>query len=489
MRQRNVPLRGESGFSLIELMMASFLLVVGVLATMTMMDGANARIVENRTREAATNLGREIAEAARAVPYPEIADASLETALRAQPGLADGSAADGWQVVRRGTSFTITLDSCIVDDANPRDGLGVHPPGSDFCDTASGTEDVNPDDYRRVTIQVQRIRPGGRRPVTVRQSAVINNPGSAFAPSVRSLSPSSPVLTPPYRVTTTTTTAITFNATVTPRANYVNWFVDNIKQPTAPVRGTADDWAFTWQIPAGVPDGVYLIGAQGFSANDQSGAAKAVTVTLNRFRPTPPANLAGGRNGLFLEFEWSPSPDRDIVGYRVYRVAGSTPATTDPVVCSTTPTDAAPTSCRIADIAGNNNYYVVAVAPACCGAATTAREESQRPTMTNTLRVQMNQPPNPPRNVSGVRTSDRGSDIVTLTWQMPVTPVGGESSDSLRYYRIYRNGVTYGQRYATVAPDQLTFVDTKPGTTTQRYWVVAVDSGMAESMPVGGLDL
>ncbi len=49
-------------------------------------------------------------------------------------------------------------------------------------------------------------------------------------------------------------------------------------------------------------------------------------MVLNRYAPEQPQDLVGGRNPLwgpsFAEFEWAPNPERDVLGYRVYRLAG-----------------------------------------------------------------------------------------------------------------------------------------------------------------------
>jgi Tfp pilus assembly protein PilV len=483
MRQRIVPSScDERGFSLVELMVASLVLVTGVLATMTMIDGANRRITETRGREAATNLAREVIEATRAIPYPEITPETLETLLKAQPGLADASSAAGWNIVRRNATYTVTATSCMIDDDDPRDGLGDHTGLGTFCadSLAQGTVDRNADDYKRVSIEVSRVK--GTQRTAVKQAAVINNPGSQFAPSVRTLTPTVPALASPYTVTTPATTSITFTARVTPRASYVDWFVDNIKQVGGATRGTVDDWTFNWPIPSSVVDGLYLIGAQGFSSSDQSGTEKAISIVLNRFRPARPATFRGGRNGaLGLEFEWSPSPDRDVVGYRVYRVVGTAPATTDTLVCSTATTDPLPTSCRAADVAGDRNYYVVAIAPACCGVAPPTREESVRPTQAQTLLVTANVRPNPPQSLTAVRTNNGVSEVVTLTWQAPAAPAGGEASDTIQYYRIYRDGTAIANRYGEAGAAALTFADSGAGTADHHYWVTTVDTHLAES--------
>jgi Tfp pilus assembly protein PilV len=476
--------RREDGFTMMEVMAAALILVVGILGTLAMLDGANSRVTSNRAREAATNLAREVIEASRAVPYPEIAPDTVESLLQEQPGLADARPAAGWNVERRGSVFTVSATSCIMDDDDPRDGTGDHTGLGTFCANSpgGGTVDRNPDDYKRVSIRVEWESRG--RTVAVDQTAVINNPGSAFAPSVRALRPTTPALLAPYTVLNATTTAITFTANITPRAAQAEWFVDGIKMG-APARTVGDDWTFTWSIGPTVPDGIYLISVRGYNSAEQSGNAKAISVKLNRYKPALPAGLAAGRNGsVGLEFEWSAAPDRDITGYRVYRMVGTAAATSDTLICSTLVTDALPTSCTAPDSSsGDRRYYVVAVAPTCCGGS--GSEESVRPTAAQTVLVSANVAPNPPQLLTGVSANG----VVKLTWQPPQAPAAGETADTLRLYRVYRDGKDIGSRYGRVAADAVSFVDAEPGTGGHKYWVTAVDSHMAESAYAGEVQL
>lgn len=478
-------LRSQEGFSLIELMAAALVLVVGMLGTLTLVSGANKRIVENRAREAATNLAREVAEGARAVPYPDVTPASIAEYIMLQPGLADSSSAAGWQVERRDMLFTITVDSCIMDETS--DGIGDHTAtvGTFCANSPSGATtpaDLNPDDYKRVSIDVTRV--GSPNPAVVKQTAVVNNPGSAFAPSVRSLTASG--YTTPYRVISTPTAGqtMTFNALVTPRAAYVPWTVDNVTQGNAS-GPSIDNWTFQWPIGPTVPDGVYLIGAKGFNAQDQTGSSKSVSVTLNRYPPKAPVTFAAGRNGAFgTEFEWSGSTDRDVTGYRVYRMLGASPATSDELVCATSATDANPLTCVASTPSGDHRYYVVAVAPTCCGGIG-QQESTPRPTSGQTVLVTSNIEPNPPENLTGARVNG----VVTLTWDAPIAPEGGEAGDSVAFYRIYRDGLAIANRFGRADPDEFNFVDAEPTVVTHQYWVTAVDSHLRESTPVGGMAL
>lgn len=479
MRRR---LAAEDGFTLYEVMTAALVLVVGMLGTLTMVSGANKRITENRTREAATNLAREVVEGARAVAYPDITPDRIESLIQQQPALADSSTAAGWNVVRRGTSYTVKVDSCIFDDDNPQDGVGDHTGAGVYCSNSptavTNPPDLNPDDYKRVSVKITYRRLN--REETVRQTAIINNPGSAFAPTVRTLTPTG--LTAPYKITNPATSSQAFTALVTPRAKYVQWFVDNVKQGNAS-GPSIDTWSFTWTFGAGLSDGVYLIGARGFNALDQSGADKTISVTLNRYPPARPTAFSAGRNGSFgLEFDWIAAPDRDITAYRVYRMVGSSPAVSDQLMCTKAVTASLPTSCVTSDVSGDQRYYVVAVAPARTG---TGSEESTRPTTAQTVLVTTNVAPNPPKAFSATRLDD----VVSLTWSAPDAPAGGEAGDSVAFYRIYRDGTSLGDRYGRVDPGTLAFDDATTGGVKHKYWITSVDTRLRESPMVGPVEL
>src|SRR5204863_6008214 len=59
----------EAGFTLIEVMVAIFILLLGVLGSAQLANTANKLTLNSKQREGATNLAREIIEAARGVDY------------------------------------------------------------------------------------------------------------------------------------------------------------------------------------------------------------------------------------------------------------------------------------------------------------------------------------------------------------------------------------------------------------------------------------
>jgi type II secretory pathway pseudopilin PulG len=116
--------------TIVELLVAIVLLCVGVLGTIALIDGANAKAGLTSTREAATALTRHVLEASRIVPYHRLQQSSLPAALQELEDLSDQSSASGWNVRRRQVTFTLAVTVCTVDD--PTDGGGAHS-GSDFC--------------------------------------------------------------------------------------------------------------------------------------------------------------------------------------------------------------------------------------------------------------------------------------------------------------------------------------------------------------------
>jgi Tfp pilus assembly protein PilV len=476
-------LASENGFTLVELMVAALVLVVGVLGVVTLFDHANTATSRTKHREAAISLARELIEASRAVPYPNLTPAEFGVNLRGQPGLADLETGGTWTVQRRNTVYTIVASVCSVDDNTiTSDGLGDHTGGS-YCPgqpevAAAAQTDKNPDDYKRVAIDV--TWPDGNATRTVRQEAVINNPGSAFAPAIKTLT-----MTPASPVTSAGTTTLALAATTNIRATRVMWSIDNVDQTPATTTNNLN-WAFSWNLgsypTAGwAEDGTYLINTQAFDEAGETGAGRLLTVVLNRYQPRKPTGFRGGRSVWGAEFEWAPNAERDILAYKVYRVVegASVPTASDEVICEKSVEDVAPTYCLDpAPTTSAKYYYVVAVAPARVGTGT---EESPRPTaLAQTLKVNpSSSPPATPGNLQAV-TDSAGTK---LTWTAP-------ADTDLHYYRIYRDGVAYADRYdRTGSAAQLTYTDSNPGSGGHTYHVSAVDLDMAESPLSPGVTL
>ena len=289
---------GSAGFTLLEVMFAATLLVVGMVGLLGLLDAANAGTARVRALEGATTLARQVTEAARSVPYSELTPQTIEASLQRRPGLEDQSAGLDWTIERRGFRYTVTAAACTADD--PADGTGAHPAGV-FCPGAGpdGTADRNPDDYKRVRVDVSWDSGSSVR--RVRQVALISNPGSFGGPSITDLTLVSPTSSP----VTSEVPEIGLAATTSSPATSVTWSVDGVVQTTA--NGSSTSWWFAWPVSE-LGDGTHLVSAQAFDLGGLSGAMRSLTITLNRFRASAPTGLAGGRNGSMVEFEWLPNP-------------------------------------------------------------------------------------------------------------------------------------------------------------------------------------
>ena len=127
----------ESGMSIVEVMVAALVLVVGILGVLTMLDTANGATSKNLAREQANTLARDVVERAHQIPYASLATPTAAATFRqALPDGPASAAADGsWTMTRRGTAYTVSIQSCKVDD--PSDGSGRT--DNTFCPAGGGT--------------------------------------------------------------------------------------------------------------------------------------------------------------------------------------------------------------------------------------------------------------------------------------------------------------------------------------------------------------
>jgi prepilin-type N-terminal cleavage/methylation domain-containing protein len=372
-------LRTDTGFTIVEVMVAIVILLVGVLGSVKLVDQAQLGSSATKARVGATNLARQLIDNARNMPYDslrgtvdssDVPSGPLTTAYKALPGLADAvPASASYQLIRRGTTYTVRTTACIIDD--PKDGsrsdnslAGLCPDSLQPAIPASPSADSNPDDFRRVQVQIwwdTRNRPhhgasdpGGDDCVNgtqcITETGLIPNP--QLGPRITNVvpSPTGPAENP---ATGTVANPITFAITTT-LADSVNWSIDDghsSGQATNSSGGTS--WTVTWtpgstDCTTGLVDGPYTLSLQGIR-NALPGNLFATQYTLNRCIPQAPTGLIGGRdtrigagggasaNGI-ADLQWTQNPERDIVGYRVYRVVG-TPDSSIGVATGTTTGD------------------------------------------------------------------------------------------------------------------------------------------------------
>ncbi len=455
-------LRDQRGFTLIEVLVAMLILTGGVLGTVALIDGANASTSFTKGRVGATNLARELTETARTIDYDTLTTATLAGGLQASPGLVDSKpATSGWQLERRGITYTVVASACIFDDAT--DKTGSH--DATFCSNSATSPlgDTNPDDYRRVTFDVTWQSRG--EPGKVSQSSLITNPSGGLGPSILEI-------VGPDTWIVETTQSLDYLVKSTPAAT-VRWSADD-GTSGGNATGGPTEWPFTWQLgtkgawtcpntPEWLVDGAYVLTAQAFDVRGIPGDLKTKTVTLDRSAPAPPCGLKGGLNGVRFELEWSRNPERDIKGYEVYRRKVGL-ETADPIVCNlTTKTECVDKNPLPVGVLVN--YYVVAIDAGLKGRGQSADLAFLPST---------NLAPLPPGQLTG--SIEDGQPVLRWT-------AATDADGTIAFYRIYRDGIALENRYGATSGPQLSFTD--KGATGHTYWVTAVDDKFAESLPVG----
>lgn len=464
--------RNAHGFTLVEVMVAICVLLVGVLGTVALSTGAARSTNINKAREEGTNVARDVIEAAHVFQYSSISQATIYTQLQAQAGLSDHDATPGYQIYRRRITYTVVVSVCTFDD--PKDGMGPH--DSNYCSDVggAGTVDANSSDYKRVTVQVSWTDFRGNESVT--QSTVLRN--NSRGPSITSMDTSSPSGNP--AITSGTAAGFTFNTSLVPAKAL--WYLDGAYRAdlTSGISGSGTGpYTFSWSLgtacaSTSVVDGTYFVGVQAYDSSDASPGQRSLTVTVNRCAPSQVQNLLGGRNPLFsnqVELNWDDNPEDDVVGYYVYRgISGATPTKIASGPCSglitvsncTEPNPSSGTALV---------YYVRAVDR---DPANTLREGAAS---ANLSVPASNTAPGVP-SIASAGTSG------TIYWSQTTDPNSGDSVD---YYRVYRDGTGLANRYDVIdnvpypGTTYVLWTDPNTGGTTHTYRVTAVDTHAAES--------
>ena len=449
----------ERGFTIVEVMVAVVVLLVGALGTLAMLDTANKRGRSAADRQTATALTRQVLEAAKSIPYRDVAPATIVSTLREDEAIA-GISDNPWQIERDGTTFRVRADVCYLDE--PADGLGSRASGH-FCHGIghAGGTDGNAIDYKRVTVTTSWSNSAGTG--NSRQSTLISARGGIDAPGVLSVTLTSPTASP---ITDPLVGSASFAVTTTEDARAVIWSLDGAQQDTAIGSGSA--WTFSWQLPP--EDGVYDVSAQAFDRAGLGGEVRSATVVINRFAPAAPANMLAARNNGVVEARWSASRERDVIGYRVYRQAAGTVEVACDFTAETTCVDPNPPPRTTAPL----DYWVVPI---------DLDPQDQRREGDPSERVDVNapnSPPNPPIDLILAKDVDGNS---VLQWTAASVP--DPDGDPIDAYVIYRDGTSIADRYDQVAGTATTFVDYATNGLTHQYWVAAVDSRLTESSLLG----
>jgi prepilin-type N-terminal cleavage/methylation domain-containing protein len=477
--------RDESGFTLVEVMVAISVLLIGVLGTVAMVDSANSLTSRNKSREGATALGRSVLEIARGVPYKQLTAASLLATLSMRDGFEDAEATvSGHQIASDNFVYTLSPTVCSMDD--PADNLGAqNESGVTFCADSNTTPtptDRNADDYRRVSVELS-WRAGPQHTERTIQRAIISNPVGGLGPSVTRLDP----ILPGSQTIGSDTMAATYRVTTSTVADSVSWTVNGAKRANA--EGSDLSWTFQWELgPPDAPkvfDCTYVLQAEAVDATGRSGAAKALTVTVNRRQPFPPPGFVAGRNlnGDLVDIRWGRNRECDVKGYRVYR--GPTPDSLTTLVCTVDVGE--PTECI--DDPGEEPfplyYQVVAVDS---GSSGVDREGDRSSPPTEVTEDNQSAPDAPTGlTICGGGNPDcldgNGDPAPAGTAVLSWSPATDPDGDEIAFYRVYRDGTTYLRRFALLLPvngKPLVFVDSDV-TGTHTYRVSAVDVRLGES--------
>lgn len=510
-----MPLRSriseQGGFTIVEVLVAALLLVVGLVAMLDMLITANHTITSTRLRQVETSLAREVLEDARGLASTELTQATIASALQSEvPEAAlSGSNLVVTRAVSSGTPTSFSVSFAVCDLDNPTDGYGNHtsPPASGgvWCPDvgSNGTQDSNPNDYKRVSVTVT---PRDRSTPVIRQTILVYA-APVNGPAVTCLSTS--VTCPGPDVTVTTGSSLTFNVTTTATAARIQWLVDGNVPPSEQIPAAATDpyapsgtsSSFTWRVPTA--DGTYAITAVAYDTNGNSGTRSTVVVNLNRHEVIAPTLLNAGWNDLIggAEVQWVPSVDQDVLYYHVYRkyggnapelvamcgASGNVTGTScvdapQPALAPPIPS-ARPNPCTGSSqsYTTTNYYWVVGVDT---HPTTRQPRESTLPSPQVDANL-CNHQPYAPSTFSG--TLDGGQ--LTLTWDAP-SPPAPDGWQSVQAWRIYRwpstRGVQIpGDRYELVgnSPAVTSYTDNAPdpGGEQQSYCVTAVDTRLNES--------
>jgi type II secretory pathway pseudopilin PulG len=478
---------GECGFTVVEVLVAAIVLLIGLLSASALLDNSSETSAATNEREQATNLARQIIEDAYSIPYSQISPNSITDELQAMHGLANEGQGPAWQIARRGISYTVAVSECAVDD--PKDGLGKHVNGFGenwFCEGEKEStgkevnEDATPEDLKRITVDV-RWKALGRSP-DVHQVGLLSSAGAAPGLAASELHLESPSVgagvtgtpTQPTVVEEPASEKLTFAASAPEATKAMRWSVEGATQTAGVTRTSSTTWTFSWPIPLNsVSDGTYGVSVQAIDATGVAGPPVSIPVTLIRTTPAAVSGLRGGFNEISVlgvktrvaEIEWQANTERNVIGYEVENPSGQ-------LVCPETVTVLS-TALACIDFrppllgALNLTYSVFALYRNASGAVTLG------PPGKITLLGGVLSGPGAPTKLELEKT---GEGSAVLKWEAPTT------GEPVLFYRIYRGSTDYTGRYGVSATTAFTDTDAASAHT---YWVTAVSATLKESTFLG----
>jgi Tfp pilus assembly protein PilV len=477
--------RQERGFTIVEVIVASLVIVIGLLTAFLALAVAVHSSSDVRQREEGVSLARQITEDARSIPYSQLSSATVVSTLQAYPGLANSSGGSTWTIVRAGYKYTVNATLTNIND--PKDTTGATDIKQFSVTVNWSTYQGNQHAYTETATISSAGQDPGLQASALELAAALQGAAGISGPNPNT----APV------VTSTGITQLQFEVTAPVGTQAIVWTLNGVKQTawngSSPSSGTT--WTSSpWPL-SGVSDGTYTVSAAAEDSNGVDGPAVTIPVRLIRNVPSAPsvtgdgfnANLPGGPASV-AEFQWAANPELNVVGYRLYYVTSSGSTT---LICQTALTTAysscsghgwciGPTACiDLSPPATTSSYLSYRVAALYYDVSNNLQEGS--PTTVTLASGNPTAPPPPTVAAGAVQGQSDGTAIITWT-----PPSGGTT---VSFYRIYRDGSSYSNRYDTVAASTCSSVCTYHDVNRSEphsYYITAVGgttagSDMAES--------
>jgi type II secretory pathway pseudopilin PulG len=526
--------RDEAGFTILETLVAMVILVVGLMGTMTLLDGANRTTTSTQAREQGVALQRQMVETARSLSYSDLTPSSVVGLVRAAPGFAGSRiGGQGWEIVRRGVTYHMAIGVCSVDDA--ADGIGTHD-SSTFCAdgpgattaaqcrtylgaqgsiagtgaasggavgdcgldvdfdgrvngltqsdvggcapavcTVSAPPDSEPDDFKRVVTLVRWSVGQGTRYAL--QSTLVPYPGFAGAPRVVSLDPR-----PSLSATSDSVTSIGLRASTDRKSASVAWYLGGTASGVATDAGSGVVWDVTWPLGP--------VGASTPGDREVAGGPKEVLDGVYEVSARAYDTYGAGGPMKTQAVTINRRKPYAPVGFDARRVDNAVEATwqrsrerdvlgyelwrrsgaAEQQVCELT----RQTMCRDANPPSAGTYTYVVYAIDLDDASQNRRgDAASAPSIPFDNKV-----PSPPGALVATRVD---ASTVQLTWDLTARDTDG----TIASYRVYRDGTTLSDAIGTTS--LTTFTDRNASGGTHTYYVAAVDDKGAESRRTSGV--
>jgi hypothetical protein len=475
-------LRVDEGFTLVEVLAATLIVVVGLITAASILIITDHADVSVRAREGAVALARQVTEDVRSIDYSQISSTTLASTLQSDDtSLANTSSGSTWTVTRgpSGNVVTYTIGVSVNSFSDAHDTSAT--PSS--TDVKQVTVTIGWTTFQGTTHQYSEtttLTAAGQDPGLIASNLQLvpssANSGTAFAP-----------------VITSAATSLQFKVTAPSGTSAIVWTLNGGKQsawagstPTTGSVWTSGAWSLS-----GVSDGTYTVGAQAEDANGVLGPTVTIPVRLIRNVPSAPTVSAYGFNSNVMvngaptteaEVQWSANPEANIVGYQITS-HGST--------CQTSTTSFSSTSC--------SNWWCFSPescidlnSPSDTSSATYSVQalyfnaSNVETAGTATSVVLPSGTPSPPPQVPQVTLTavTEPDDSGILTWTPPATA----GLTPVSFYRIYRDGDNYSNRYDTVSASSCSATCSYHDTnriTGHSYYITAVSATLAESAPTG----